>query len=164
MHYAWICGDYAALGYYASIFSDCVSVLFLCLCLGEYPTHFILFFPLSLIFYLILFSLFSQLPSLLHSLLFFFTLSSSPPPSSSSSPRLLLRASGCFPRSDVLLARWCMHISCVFLMLTRVDICTALWDSALGHISCNDENDDGDEESGRRRGGGCFYFLPLSFL
>lgn len=53
-------------------------------------------------------------------------------------------------------------------MLTHVDICTALWDSALGHISCNDENDDGDEESGRGGDGVgegvCFYFLPLSFL
>lgn len=48
-------------------------------------------------------------------------------------------------------------------MLTHVDICTALWDSALGHISCNDENDDGDEDSGKGWGG-CFYFLPLSFL
>lgn len=33
-------------------------------------------------------------------------------------------------------------------MLTHVDICTALWDYALGHISCNDENDDADENSG----------------
>lgn len=52
-------------------------------------------------------------------------------------------------------------------MLTHVDICTALWDSALGHISCNDENDDGDEASGRGVGGGgsgIFYFLPLSIL
>lgn len=53
-------------------------------------------------------------------------------------------------------------------MLTHVDTCTALWDYALGHISCNDENDDGDEDSGvgwgERMGGGCFYFLPLSFL
>lgn len=40
-------------------------------------------------------------------------------------------------------------------MLTHVDTCTALWDSALGHISCNDENDDGDEESGV----GCLFFV-----
>lgn len=41
-----------------------------------------------------------------------------------------------------------MQISCVFLTLTHVDICTALWDYALGHISCNDENDDADENTG----------------
>lgn len=32
-------------------------------------------------------------------------------------------------------------------MLTLTDFCTALWDSALGHVSCNEENDDGDEDS-----------------
>lgn len=54
-----------------------------------------------------------------------------------------------------------MHISCVFLTLTHVDVCTALWDYALGHISCNDENDDGDEDSGM--GGGVFLFSALVF-
>lgn len=53
-------------------FSVYASVLFPCLCHGEYPTHFILFFP-SLILNLIFFSLPSQfvfvvLPSLLLSL------------------------------------------------------------------------------------------------
>lgn len=43
-------------------------------------------------------------------------------------------------------------------MLTHVDICTALWDYALGHISCNDENDDGDEDSGE--GGVASIFCP----
>lgn len=42
-------------------FSLIASVLFPCLCYGEHPTHFILFF--SLILYLILFSLSSQFPS-----------------------------------------------------------------------------------------------------
>lgn len=88
-----------------------------------------------------------------------------PPPSSY--PPFLLRASGCLPTSDVLLARWCMQISCVFLTLTHVDICTALWDYALGHISCNDEND--DENSGEAENpwvgvGYIIYFLPLSFF
>lgn len=62
-----------------------------------------------------------------------------------------------------------MHISCVFLILTHVDTCTALWDCALGHISCNDENDDGDEDSGvgwgerTGSGGGLFLFSALVF-
>ena len=30
MHYAWICWDYTVLGYYASIFSDCLCVISLC--------------------------------------------------------------------------------------------------------------------------------------
>lgn len=47
-------------------------------------------------------------------------------------------------------------------MLTHVDICTALWDYALGHISCNDENDDGDEDSGE--GGGASIFCPCLFF
>lgn len=59
-------------------------------------------------------------------------------------------------------------------MLTLADICTALWDSTLGHISCNDENDDGDEDS--EIGvctvcvlvdwllGVCIYFLPFFFF
>lgn len=47
-------------------------------------------------------------------------------------------------------------------MLTHVDICTALWDYALGHISCNDENDDGDEDSGRGKGG-TLLFSALVF-
>lgn len=142
MHYAWICGDYAAPEYYGSIFSDCLSVLF--------PS---LYIP-ALIFYLILLCLLdSSFPSSLF-------------------PSILpsfLGASGCLPTSDVLLARWCMHISCVFLMLTHGDICTRLWDSALGHISCNDENEDGDEESARGSRsvcvcgwGGASIFCPLS--
>lgn len=49
-------------------------------------------------------------------------------------------------------------------MLTHVDICTALWDYALGHISCNDENDDGDEDSGERGGGGASIFCPCLFF
>lgn len=48
-------------------------------------------------------------------------------------------------------------------MLTHADICTALWDSALGHISCNDENDDGDEESGKG-GWGASIFCPCLFF
>lgn len=48
-------------------------------------------------------------------------------------------------------------------MLTHVDICTALWDYALGHISCNDENDDGDEDSGEG-GGGASIFCPCLFF
>lgn len=47
-------------------------------------------------------------------------------------------------------------------MLSHVDICTALWDSALGHISCNDENDDGDEDLGRG-GGEMLLFFALVF-
>lgn len=50
-------------------------------------------------------------------------------------------------------------------MLTHVDICTALWDYALGHISCNDENDDGDEDSREAEGmGGVSIFCPCLFF
>lgn len=149
---AWIRADYAALRNYASIFSDCLCIaspIVLRWISREFHPNFeacFLFTVLSVPF----FCSASFIPLLL---LF--------PPNPPSS-LLLRRASGCLPTSDVLLARWCMHISCVFLMLTHVDICTALWDYALGHISCNDESDDGDEDSGR--GGVCFYFLPLSFL
>lgn len=62
-----------------------------------------------------------------------------------------------------------MQISCVFLTLTHVDICTALWDYALGHISCNDENDDADENTGEAGspwvgGGGLFSALVFASI
>lgn len=81
-----------------------------------------------------------------------------------SSLLLLLRASGCLPQ---VMFSWpddaC--ISLVYLlMLTHVDICTALWDSALGHISCNDENDDGDEALGRGGGGWREWYFLFSAL
>lgn len=159
MHNAWICGDYVAWGYYASISSDCLHIIPL---FSSMVTILLIssFFP-SPTLHFILFSLSTQFPSVvLHPLLLSSSLSSSPPPQPPP------RASGCLPTSDVLLARWCMQISCVFLTLTHVDICTALWDYALGHISCNDENDDADENSGEAESpwvGVGFYFLPLSF-
>lgn len=126
---------------------------------------------LFLIPYFILFLLPSQFPSAesLLSLCYFllFSLLATSLSFFSSEPP------GSLPTSDVLLARWCMHISCVSLTLTLVDICAALWDSALGHISCNDENDDGDEDSGNGvcvcvwicvMVGWCFYFCPCLFF
>lgn len=165
MHNAWICGDYVAQGYYASIFSDCLCIISL---FSSMVTILLISsFSPSPTLHFILFSLSTQFPSVvLHPLLLLSFLSSSPPPILFPPPPLL-RASGCLPTSDVLLARWCMQISCVFLTLTHVDICTALWDYALGHISCNDENDDADENSGEAESawvGVGFYFLPLSFL
>lgn len=159
MVYCWTCGDYAlCLNLWRLCSTGILCLHFLWLPLYYFPACAVLNVPLisfffsSLILYLILFSLSSQFPSVvLHpSLLSLYDfVSVSPLHSPPSSPPPLLRASGCLPTSDVLLARWCMHISCVFLTLTHVDICTALWDYALGHISCNDENDDGDEDSGR---------------
>lgn len=164
MHNAWICGDYVARGYYASISSDCLGIISSLL---WWPPRSFHHFPTSPILHFILFSLSTQFPSVvLLPLPLSSSLSSSPPPPSTPPPSLLW-ASGCLPTSDVLLARWCMQISCVFLTLTHVDICTALWDYALGHISCNDENDDADENSGEAGSpwvGVGDYFLPLSLL
>lgn len=166
MHNARICGDYVARGYYASISSDCLRIISV---FSSMMTILLISsFSPSPTLHFILFSLYTQFPSVvLHPLLLSSSLSSSPHLPHPPPPLLLLRASGCLPTSDVLLARWCMQISCVFLTLTHVDICTALWDYALGHISCNDENDDADENSGEAESlwvGVGFYFLPLSFL
>lgn len=183
MHYAQIGRDYAAPTYNASILSDCL-MFNSCPCCREYCFHFF-FFPFLIKSLYWLFSAFqrcsvpskssvnaSALPLTLSLSLSLYTAPSLFSLFSFSLclclclsfPELLLRASGCLPTSDVLLARWCMHISCVFLTLTRVDICTALWDSALGYISRNDENDDGDENSERKEKGGPLFFCPRLFF